>query len=50
MIKVDADPASGTLLFTSESGESVVASAGDRRDARAAREIRTPAATGERLN
>ena len=49
-IKVDADPASGTLLFTSESGESVVASAGDRRDARTAREIRTPAATGERLN
>ncbi len=49
-IKVDADPASGTLLFTSESGEAVVAAAGDRRDARATREIPTPAPAGERLN
>jgi len=49
-IKVDADPASGTLLFTSESGEAVVATAGDRRDARATRDIPTAAPTGERLN
>ena len=35
-IKVDADPVSGTLLFT-DGGEVVVAEAAERRDARAAR-------------
>src|SRR5215213_430931 len=46
-ITVDADAGGTTLLFTSEGGESVVASAGDRRDARTSREQPTasPAAT-----
>jgi ATP-dependent Clp protease ATP-binding subunit ClpB len=50
-ITVDADPSSGTLLFTSEGGEAVVASAADRRDARSGRQQpATPTAPGERLN
>jgi ATP-dependent Clp protease ATP-binding subunit ClpB len=49
-VKVDADAAASTLLFTSESGESVVASATERRDARAPREQSVPTASGERLN
>jgi ATP-dependent Clp protease ATP-binding subunit ClpB len=49
-IKVDADSAGTTLLFTSESGEAVLASAADRRDARSAGETPAPAASGERPN
>jgi ATP-dependent Clp protease ATP-binding subunit ClpA len=50
-ITVDADPSSGTLLFTSEGGEAVVASAADRRDARSGRQQpAAPTPTGERLN
>jgi ATP-dependent Clp protease ATP-binding subunit ClpB len=50
-ITVDADPSSGTLLFTSEGGEAVVASAADRRDARSGRQQpATPTPSGERLN
>jgi ATP-dependent Clp protease ATP-binding subunit ClpA len=51
-IKLDADAAGTTLLFTSEAGEAVVASTSERRDARARREepVPTPAASGERLN
>ncbi|MBA3780012.1 MAG: ATP-dependent chaperone ClpB [Chloroflexi bacterium] len=37
-IVVDADPRSGTLLFTEEGGATVVASAGERRDARSRQE------------
>jgi len=43
-ITVDADPVSGTLLFTQE-GATLVAEAGERRDARAAGE-ETPAGAG----
>ena len=35
-IGLDADPVSGTLLFTGDDGAAVVADAGERRDARAA--------------
>ena len=34
-IRLDADPVSGTLVFTGADGESVIADASDRRDARA---------------
>jgi len=33
-IRVDADPASGTLLFSTDGGEALVTAAADRRDAR----------------
>jgi len=52
-IKVDADAAGTTLLFASENGEAVLASTGERRDARGTREREQPipaAPTGERLN
>jgi len=45
-IKVDADPGSGTLLFT-DGGDTVVTSVGDeRRDARSAAEREEPATAG----
>jgi ATP-dependent Clp protease ATP-binding subunit ClpB len=48
MIRIDADNMTGTLVFQT-ADESVVASAGQRRDARAAREVLVPSGvTGER--
>ena len=35
-VTVDADPVGGTLVFTSAAGETLVADAGARRDARSA--------------
>jgi ATP-dependent Clp protease ATP-binding subunit ClpB len=46
-ITVDADPVSGTLVFSTE-GSTVVAEAGRRRDARGAEPEREPAAAGGR--
>ena len=43
-IRLDADPVSGTLVFTGADGESVVTDASDRRDARST--ARQPVAAG----
>jgi ATP-dependent Clp protease ATP-binding subunit ClpB len=42
-VVVDADPVSGTLVFSTADGETVVADAGARRDARARDEVASPA-------
>ncbi len=44
-IAVDADPLGATLVFTAD-GESVVAEAGDRRDARRRADVDAPEAVG----
>jgi ATP-dependent Clp protease ATP-binding subunit ClpA len=47
-IMADADPVSGTLVFTGSGGEAVVADAAERRDARAAGREPVGAGTGGR--